>query len=155
TLADWHEDLRTLYVACTRPEDYLILSGALPEPVKPVNTAIAVLMERFDLVTGQCLDASIPVDERPGVRVHAPDEPTEDGRLARSQDGPPTPLSAADAAAAIPAPMRRPAGAVVLLAALEAAALRSAGGLFDGDDADVALAEPPSGPRERLLRAVL
>lgn len=51
-IADWHEDLRTFYVACTRAEEYLILSGSLTDPVKPQNAALGLLAERFDLQTG-------------------------------------------------------------------------------------------------------
>jgi ATP-dependent helicase/nuclease subunit A len=38
-LEEWAEDLRTLYVACTRPRDYLVLSAALPEAVGPASRA--------------------------------------------------------------------------------------------------------------------
>ncbi len=51
-MADWHEDLRTFYVACTRAEETLILSGAITDPVKPQNAALGLLAERFDLKTG-------------------------------------------------------------------------------------------------------
>jgi ATP-dependent helicase/nuclease subunit A len=157
-LADWHEDLRTLYVACTRAEDCLILSAALPEPVKPVNTAIGVLAERFDLATGRCLDASIPDAERPVVRVPAPEEPVEEIGLRRRIAERPPALTAADAAAVGPVPVRWPSGAVVSLPALEAAAReRSAAenGLFAEDaPSELSFAEPHAGPRERALRAV-
>lgn len=76
-IAEWHEDLRTLYVACTRAKDYLILSASLPRPVKPTNTFIATLMDRFDLDTGRCLDESIPDTERPIVRVNDAEGPGE------------------------------------------------------------------------------
>jgi ATP-dependent helicase/nuclease subunit A len=133
-LADWHEDLRTLYVACTRAEDYLVLSAALPEPVRPVNTAITVLAERFDLVSGRCLDPSLPDGERPLIRVHTPDEPVKEVSLPRRPVAPPAPLTGADEAASAPVPKRRPAGAVVSLEVSELSAL---------------------GPRERVLRMVM
>src|SRR5262249_26435012 len=106
TLADWHEDLRTLYVACTRAKDHRNLSAALPNPVRPVNTTIAVLAERFDLLTGRCLDETILPKERPAVRVYRPDESAEGVTLGRAQDGPPAPLTDADIAAVAPIPVR-------------------------------------------------
>src|SRR5207244_4073710 len=36
-LEQWQEELRTLYVACTRARDYLVLSAALPENFRPDN----------------------------------------------------------------------------------------------------------------------
>jgi len=65
-IADWHEDLRTLYVACTRAMDYLVLSGSLDEPVRPANTAMRVLNERFDVSTGRIRAAH---DHPPLVKV--------------------------------------------------------------------------------------
>jgi ATP-dependent exoDNAse (exonuclease V) beta subunit len=55
-LADWQEDLRILYVACTRARDVLILSAGLAEPVaeaKPASHWMLALAERFDLRTGK------------------------------------------------------------------------------------------------------
>jgi ATP-dependent helicase/nuclease subunit A len=66
---DWREDLRTLYVACTRAQDYLILSAALPPTFSPQTTWTLALAERFDLRTGRCLDEGIPAKPRPQVRV--------------------------------------------------------------------------------------
>jgi ATP-dependent exoDNAse (exonuclease V) beta subunit len=68
-MADYHEDLRTLYVASTRAADYLVLSGSLAEPVRPVNTWMLTLVERFDLASGVCKDDAIPPERRPQVRV--------------------------------------------------------------------------------------
>src|SRR5262249_30372941 len=48
TIEDWHEDLRTLYVACTRAEDYLLLSASLEESLPPSNTWMQTLAGRFD-----------------------------------------------------------------------------------------------------------
>ncbi len=60
-LADWREDLRILYVACTRARDLLILSAGLgtelsgpahlPVPVK--SHWLFALSEQFDLRTGE------------------------------------------------------------------------------------------------------
>ena len=60
-VADWEEDLRILYVACTRAEDMLILSAGfrhplpegdprLPIPVKEANAWMLALGERFNLL---------------------------------------------------------------------------------------------------------
>jgi hypothetical protein len=70
TIEDWHEDLRTLYVACTRAEDYLVLSASLEEPLRAGNTWMQTLVQRFDVRTGECLAKDVPEDERPRVRVH-------------------------------------------------------------------------------------
>jgi ATP-dependent helicase/nuclease subunit A len=80
-VADWHEDLRVLYVACTRARDLLVLSAGLPEalptvsqadspvPTKAPNSWMLALGERYHLATGKCLDQSIAAAERPTVRV--------------------------------------------------------------------------------------
>jgi ATP-dependent helicase/nuclease subunit A len=80
-VADWQEDLRVLYVACTRARDLLVLSAGLPEafpansptdrpvPVKAPNTWMLALGERFHLATGTCLDRTIPELLRPSVVV--------------------------------------------------------------------------------------
>ncbi len=69
TVEDHHEDLRTLYVACTRAQDYLVLSAALEKPFRPANAWVMTLARRFDLETGACLDAEIPRERQPRVRV--------------------------------------------------------------------------------------
>jgi ATP-dependent helicase/nuclease subunit A len=66
---EWREDLRTLYVACTRAQDYLILSAALPRDYSPANAWMLQLAERFDLRSGECLDTTIPAERRPRVQV--------------------------------------------------------------------------------------
>jgi len=66
TIDEWHEDLRTLYVACTRAEDFLVLSSSLPP--KPKGTWILTLAERFDLTTGACKDA-LAAERTPRVSV--------------------------------------------------------------------------------------
>ncbi len=81
-LADWQEDLRVLYVACTRAEDLLILSAGLPEPfpaavaglptpfpAKAANHWTLALAERFDPRTGRCVADDVKADDVPRVRV--------------------------------------------------------------------------------------
>jgi hypothetical protein len=66
---EWHEDLRTLYVACTRAQDYLVLSASLSDGSAPETGWMPVLAERFDLRSGDCLGDDVPPAERPQVRV--------------------------------------------------------------------------------------
>jgi ATP-dependent helicase/nuclease subunit A len=66
---EWHEDLRTLYVACTRPHDYLVLSAALPEEYQPSGAWMMTLAERFDLRTGECRDPEVRGEGSPCIRV--------------------------------------------------------------------------------------
>jgi ATP-dependent helicase/nuclease subunit A len=68
-VANWREELRALYVACTRAEDYLILSAALPADLSPGSAWMLQLAQRFDLRTGGYRDAAIPTERRPQVRV--------------------------------------------------------------------------------------
>jgi ATP-dependent helicase/nuclease subunit A len=79
-VADWEEDLRILYVACTRAEDMLILSAGfreplpqgdprLPIPITEANTWIMTLGERFNLRTGECIALDVDAKKRPQVRV--------------------------------------------------------------------------------------
>jgi ATP-dependent helicase/nuclease subunit A len=75
-VAEWREDLRILYVACTRAEDLLILSAGLREPFPPdatpmkaANSWMLALGERFGLTTGECLDRTISPDQQPQVAV--------------------------------------------------------------------------------------
>ncbi len=67
-LEDWHEALRTLYVACTRSEDYLILSGAMKPDYQADNAWMTTLAARFDLTTGACLEPNVAGDT-PRVRI--------------------------------------------------------------------------------------
>jgi ATP-dependent helicase/nuclease subunit A len=69
-LEEWQEDLRTLYVACTRAEDYLILSSSLPDPYQPAGPWMQTLAERFDMETGRCLAADVEEKQRPVVQVY-------------------------------------------------------------------------------------
>jgi ATP-dependent helicase/nuclease subunit A len=68
-LEDWHEDLRTLYVACTRARDYLVLSAGLKEGLPAENTWMLALSERFDLASGRCIAADILDERKPPIRV--------------------------------------------------------------------------------------
>ncbi len=68
-LEEWKEDLRTLYVACTRAEDYLIFSSSLPDPYQPAGPWMQTLAERFDVGTGECRAADVKGGERPFVSV--------------------------------------------------------------------------------------
>jgi ATP-dependent helicase/nuclease subunit A len=58
-IEDWHESLRTLYVACTRAQDYLILSASLPSSLKVSSPWIQTLASRFDLRSGESLAANL------------------------------------------------------------------------------------------------
>jgi hypothetical protein len=69
SIEEWHEDLRTLYVACTRAQDYLVLSAALQADYRPANAWMSTLAERFDLRTGACRVPGIPTEKIPPVRV--------------------------------------------------------------------------------------
>jgi ATP-dependent helicase/nuclease subunit A len=68
-MEEWNEDLRTLYVACTRPQDYLILSAALPAEYQPTGPWMLTLVGRFDLSSGICLAGDVPAERCPVVRV--------------------------------------------------------------------------------------
>jgi ATP-dependent helicase/nuclease subunit A len=68
-IEDWHESLRILYVACTRAQDYLVLSSAVPSKFRPSGTWMLTLAERFDLFSGECLVPDIPPENVPPVRV--------------------------------------------------------------------------------------
>jgi ATP-dependent helicase/nuclease subunit A len=84
-IADWQEDLRVLYVACTRAEDLLILSAGLKEPLpaaadprlplplKAPSAWLVALGERFNLRTGECIAADVPREKAPPVAVRIDD----------------------------------------------------------------------------------
>ena len=69
-LEDWQEDLRTLYVACTRARDYLILSSSLADGYQPAGPWMLTLAGRFDLESGRCLAPDVAEGRRPAVEVH-------------------------------------------------------------------------------------
>jgi ATP-dependent helicase/nuclease subunit A len=73
-LEDWQEDLRILYVACTRARDLLILSAGLSHSLSssnrlPANHWTLALEERFEAQTGRCLVEDIGPEKMPDVRV--------------------------------------------------------------------------------------
>jgi ATP-dependent helicase/nuclease subunit A len=72
---DWHEDLRTLYVACTRARDYLVLSAALGDDLAGTNAWMLTLAERFDPASGACLAADVPPERRPQIHVRDRTQP--------------------------------------------------------------------------------
>jgi hypothetical protein len=176
-IEDWHEDLRILYVAGTRAQDYLVLSASLSEPFHPDNSWMCALAERFNWRTGVCLDDAIPAEKQPRVRVTmaAPEKATLP-RRDRSVE----PLEIRSGAIE-PIPVR-PAGRVVLpVAAVEEYVHRASSErtLFDAPPVPVLVEEqfdaedgsdrsawvrpqdrlgPPGEPesmRERLLWTVL
>jgi ATP-dependent helicase/nuclease subunit A len=80
---NWREELRTLYVACTRAEDYLILSAALPPDYSPANAWMLQIAQRFDLRSGECLNAGSLEGKQPKVLVsEAPSSGGKPGALA-------------------------------------------------------------------------
>jgi ATP-dependent helicase/nuclease subunit A len=149
-LEDWHEDLRTLYVACTRPRDYLILSAALPDGYQPAGPWLLTLAERFDLASGICLAPEVPPERVPAVRVYdtrrPPPAPPAASTSSRALDSPPaSPLARP---APLPSHFPRPIVSWPELAAR----------LREGDDLFGSLPPEPPGPRstrEAVLRDVL
>lgn len=71
TIDDWHEDLRTSYVACTRAQDHLVLSASLPTTLTADGPWMLALADRFDPRTGACRHPR-PAGEEPRVRVLTP-----------------------------------------------------------------------------------
>jgi ATP-dependent helicase/nuclease subunit A len=67
--AEWREGTRKFYVACTRAEDYLVLSASLDANFQPTSAWMRLVAERFDLRTGRCLVVGVPQAEMPKVRV--------------------------------------------------------------------------------------
>lgn len=67
--AEIAEELRVLYVACTRAEDYLVISGSLTNPLKNINERMQLLARRFNIYNGECLDQDICTNARPNVRI--------------------------------------------------------------------------------------
>ena len=95
-LADWQEDLRVLYVACTRARDLLILSAGLAGPLDanehlPANHGTLALEERFDVRTGACLVDGLKPAEVPLIRVILA-EPAETDSVRVVQENPPKPV---------------------------------------------------------------
>jgi len=80
TIDDWQEQLRILYVACTRAEDMLVLSAGFDEPFPPgapdkplpipgSNAWIMALSERFNMSSGVCLADDLTPGRQPKARV--------------------------------------------------------------------------------------
>jgi ATP-dependent helicase/nuclease subunit A len=68
-LEEWREELRTLYVGCTRAEDYLVLSASVQAEYRPDGPWLRLLAERFDLRSGHCLVPCPDAERTPKVRV--------------------------------------------------------------------------------------
>ncbi|WP_020469297.1 UvrD-helicase domain-containing protein [Zavarzinella formosa] len=80
-MAEFEEEQRVFYVAATRAEDLLVLSGSFAEPfptdtpddqplsIKVQNPWIETLNERFHLRTGECFDRSLGLENSPRVSV--------------------------------------------------------------------------------------
>jgi ATP-dependent helicase/nuclease subunit A len=135
-LEDWAEDLRTLYVACTRPRDYLVLSAALPEGYQAAGPWMQTLAQRFDLATGACLAGEVRV----GVTDASCPPPVPPSRAA-------APVVTAPPAVPVFVPTRGPDPVSVV--ELEEWLAR-ADSLFAGQTMG-----PSSDPASRLLRHVL
>jgi hypothetical protein len=93
---EWREELRTLYVACTRAEDYLVLSAALKPDLRPEGSWMRLVAERFDLRTGRCLVAGLTPDHVPEIAVTdalrpPPAPPAAAPAVPRQQTGRPAP----------------------------------------------------------------
>jgi ATP-dependent helicase/nuclease subunit A len=164
----WREDLRTLYVGCTRAEDYLILSASLPEDYSPQSAWMLTLAERFDLRTGRCLLMGIEPARVPKVMVGSGSEgePAAPARPIRAgAAGSPAP----SARHIEPAPERAPriftvAELEALLAGLTPSPVSWQWDAEDGSDRAawqrpgeriMAALDGPAALRDRLLRSVL
>jgi ATP-dependent helicase/nuclease subunit A len=89
-LADWQEELRVFYVACTRAEERLILSAGWVEPLvlesptpipkQGTNHRTTTLAERFDLRTGECLAEGHDVKVEVSICEPAEGEVTQERR---------------------------------------------------------------------------
>ncbi len=86
-LEERQEDLRTLYVACTRARDYLILSSSLPEDYQPAGPWMQTLAGRFDLETGLSRAADVEEARRPSVSVFHSNRPPPDFRERQKRTG--------------------------------------------------------------------
>ncbi len=63
------EELRVLYVACTRAADFLVLSGSLDDSARDSNVQMRLLKRRFNIQTGDCLETTIGADEKSIVAI--------------------------------------------------------------------------------------
>ncbi|MCC6420355.1 MAG: UvrD-helicase domain-containing protein [Gemmataceae bacterium] len=167
TVEDWREDLRTLYVACTRAMDYLVLSAALPSDFSPQSTWMLALAERFNLRTGACLDPGIPVAKVPAVRVIDPLCPPPESPFPSPPQRPPARPAPARPAARGEADQEGGAPRIVHVAELEATGDVVPVGGWDAEDGSdrrewesprergERFADPDAGMRDRAIRAVL
>ena len=162
-LADWQEDLRILYVACTRAIDRLIFSAGAHDADGPLpaNHWTLALAERFNVRTGDC----IAPDAKPGdltavqltrLKPHTA-EPTSRSKEERNRPAPS--LAGMD-------PLPRYLPTVISLAALEAIERGEVGvpltpQFVTEDDSDIARWRTPRervgpvGLAERILWEVL
>jgi len=162
-LADWQEDLRILYVACTRAIDRLILSAGVPDADGPLpaNHWSLALAERFNVRTGECIAADVAPATVPLIQMTAPKP--------RPPKPPPTAKENADGPAILLEGMKRPRRLlpeVISLAALEAIDRGEVGvpltpQFVTEDDSDLARWRTPRervgpvAPAERILWEVL
>jgi ATP-dependent helicase/nuclease subunit A len=104
---DWAEELRTLYVACTRAQDYLVLSASIPDEFPTDGPWTIVLSERFDARKGNYRASGHPAERIPVVRV-TESQPSSVGALATARPSAnPAPQSIPlDPGAAAPLPVR-------------------------------------------------
>jgi ATP-dependent helicase/nuclease subunit A len=134
SIEEWHEDLRTLYVACTRAQDYLVLSAALPPDYRPANAWMSTLTERFDLRTGACRAPGIPAEKIPLVRVtDSRTPPPEPGTRLSGKRLPEGEESEMSHLAMTAIPIRLTGGEVLTVGQIEPY-LRRAGGVFQPSD---------------------
>ncbi len=89
-MEEWAEELRVLYVGCTRAMDYLVLSGSRPAESLPNAPWLLTLADAFDLDTGQCRVPGTPPAEVPTVRVFTPMFPPSE--VSPFPPAPPRPL---------------------------------------------------------------
>jgi ATP-dependent helicase/nuclease subunit A len=68
-MEEWDEEIRILYVACTRAQDHLVLSASLAEDYEPAGPWMQTLAQRFDLSTGRFLAGDRVENLAPAVRV--------------------------------------------------------------------------------------
>ncbi len=162
---DWREELRTLYVACTRAMDYLVLSAALPPDFSPQSTWMLALAERFHLRSGSCLDPGIPAEKVPAVRVTDPSCPPP--------ESPGPPPRARPPAITLALPARSPPDLtsarvrIIHAVELDTSAGMVPGGEWDAEDGSdrcawelprervERLADPEAALRDQVIRAVL
>lgn len=147
-LAEWQEDLRVLYVACTRARDLLVLSAGLAKTDGPLpaNHWTLALEECFDVRSGRglALDATGPPKIR--VVVMEPCAPNDGPDRTATISSKPVP------SLTLPLQVETPLPSIISLSALEALArgetcTRLTPQFDTEDDADLAHWRTP---RERV-----